>query len=409
MQLPASALAASKITLKSGAAAPSTIYALHSYPLKVAGTSVKWVSSNKNIATIGQATGKLKPVAPGQVKITAKSINSGKAVATKTFKVLLRATDVSVSPSELTLSVGETATLAATLTPGNSTDVVRFYSDDKDIATVGLSSGKVTGKKVGETTITVYAKATKATANSSKYNKVAKVKVTVTEAKPVPTPTPNLTGVFGGLRASVSTTAATILNEGESFSVDITPVDKAGNPMSMGDMTVNPRLVVGGNATLNTGSFNVNETLSGGGASIRVIPTSTGYRIDVTGGSERCVYIVVLSVPPSHRAAQRQHRLRARGFPDDGQTHPQANAYADRGGRLRQRPFHPDQRGRRGAASVRPDPRRLHLYGVDFRHGGRHGPRSARHYARLRRDGHRPMDANRHARTGLYPLYGFWL
>lgn len=56
MQLPASALAASKITLKSGAAAPSTIYALHSYPLKVAGTSVKWVSSNKNIATIGQAT-----------------------------------------------------------------------------------------------------------------------------------------------------------------------------------------------------------------------------------------------------------------------------------------------------------------------------------------------------------------
>lgn len=88
-----------------------------------------------------------------------------------------------------------------------------------------------------------------------------------------------------------------MLNEGESFSVDITPVDKAGNPMSMGDMTVNPRLVVGGNATLNTGSFNVNETLSGGGASIRVIPTSTGYRIDVTGGSERCVYIVVLAVP----------------------------------------------------------------------------------------------------------------
>ena len=65
MQLPASALAASKITLKSGAAAPSTIYALHSYPLKVAGTSVKWYSSNKNVASIGQTTGKLKPVAPG--------------------------------------------------------------------------------------------------------------------------------------------------------------------------------------------------------------------------------------------------------------------------------------------------------------------------------------------------------
>ena len=185
--------------------------------------------------------------------------------------------------------------------------MVRFYSDDKDIATVGLSSGKVTGKKVGETTITVYAKATKATANSSKYNKIAKVKVTVTEAKPVPTPTPNLTGVFGGLRASVSTTAATMLNEGESFSVDITPVDKAGNPMSMGDMTVNPRLVVGGDATLQQRSHSiVDETLSGGGASIRVIPTSTGYRIDVTGGSERCVYLVVFwpsPIPPNRATA----------------------------------------------------------------------------------------------------------
>ena len=34
MQLPASALAAHKITLKSGAAAPSTIYASHSYAHK---------------------------------------------------------------------------------------------------------------------------------------------------------------------------------------------------------------------------------------------------------------------------------------------------------------------------------------------------------------------------------------
>ena len=287
MQLPASALAASKIVLKSGAAAPSTVYASHSYTLKVDGQSVKWYTSNKAVATIGKTTGKLKPVAPGTVKITAKSKSSGKAIATKTFKVLLRATDISVSPSELTLAVGETAELAATLTPSNSTDAIRFATDDRNIATVSLRDGTVTGKKVGETTITVYAKATLATANSSKYNKVAKVKVTVTEAKPVPTPTPNLNGVFGGLRASVSTTAPTMLNDGESISVDITPVDKAGNPMSMGDMTVNPRLVVGGDATLQSGPFNLDETLSGGGASIRVSPTSTGYRIDVTGGSEK--------------------------------------------------------------------------------------------------------------------------
>ncbi len=58
---PVPALAASKITLKSGAAAPSTIYTGHSYSLKVAGTDVKFYSSNKAAATIGVTTGKLKP------------------------------------------------------------------------------------------------------------------------------------------------------------------------------------------------------------------------------------------------------------------------------------------------------------------------------------------------------------
>ena len=65
--------AASKITLKSGAAAPSTMYAGHSYSLKVAGTAVKFYSSNKKVATIGLTTGKLKAIVPGTVKITAKS------------------------------------------------------------------------------------------------------------------------------------------------------------------------------------------------------------------------------------------------------------------------------------------------------------------------------------------------
>lgn len=46
--LPATtAMAASKITLKSGAAVPSTVYAGHSYTLKVSGTAVKFYSSNK--------------------------------------------------------------------------------------------------------------------------------------------------------------------------------------------------------------------------------------------------------------------------------------------------------------------------------------------------------------------------
>lgn len=177
---PISVEAASKITLKSGAAAPASVYAGHSYTLKVAGTSVKFFSSNKAVATIGMSTGKFKPVAPGTVKVTAKSKKTGKTVATKSFTVLQRATAVASDPSELYLgAVGDTATLAATKTPATSTDVVKFFSADKTIATVGMTSGKVTAKAEGTTTVSVYAMATKATSKSSKYNKVATVNVYV--------------------------------------------------------------------------------------------------------------------------------------------------------------------------------------------------------------------------------------
>ena len=177
--VPFSVSAASKITLKSGAAAPASVYAGHSYTLKVAGKKVKFTSSNKKVATIGLTTGKMKAVAPGSVKITAKDAKSGKAVASKTFKVLQRAKSITADTELYLGKVGDTATIKAEKTPATSTDAVRFYSADKTIATVGATSGKVTAKKEGKTTIKVYSKATKATANSSKNNKVATVEVYV--------------------------------------------------------------------------------------------------------------------------------------------------------------------------------------------------------------------------------------
>lgn len=178
--LPETAAAASKIRLKSGATAPSTIYAGHSYTLDVKGANVKYYSSNKKIATIGLTTGKLKPTEPGSVKITAKSKKTGKIVAFKTFKVLKRSTSVSVSPKTVYLGkVGDTAQLKPTLKPANSTDVFSYVSSDKTIATIGLTSGKMTAKGIGKTTIQVYAKATKATSSSNKYNKKTTVNVYV--------------------------------------------------------------------------------------------------------------------------------------------------------------------------------------------------------------------------------------
>ena len=169
--------ASSKITLKSGEAAPSIIYAGHSYSLKVPGANVKFYTTDKKVATIGVTTGKLKPTAPGAVTIKAKSKKTGKEVARKTFTVRQRCT--SVKASDIYLNPGNSAYVKAKLTPSTSTDEIRFYSNDKEIVTIGATSGKARAYKKGETTVSVIAKASKSTSNSSKANKATNINVYV--------------------------------------------------------------------------------------------------------------------------------------------------------------------------------------------------------------------------------------
>lgn len=169
--------ASSKITLKSGEAAPSIIYAGHSYSLKVPGANVKFYTTDKNVATIGLTTGKLKPTAPGAVTIKAKSKKTGKEVARKTFTVRQRCT--SVKASDIYLNPGDYIYVKAKLTPSTSTDVIRFYSNDKEIVTIGATSGKARAYKKGETTVSVIAKASKSTSNSNKANKATNINVYV--------------------------------------------------------------------------------------------------------------------------------------------------------------------------------------------------------------------------------------
>jgi uncharacterized protein YjdB len=81
----------------------------------------------------------------------------------------VKPTKVTLSKASLTLNVGKTHTLKATVSPGNATNKnVTWTSSNKKVATVS-SSGKVKGIKKGTATITVK------TANG----KTAKCKVTV--------------------------------------------------------------------------------------------------------------------------------------------------------------------------------------------------------------------------------------
>ena len=65
------------------------------------------------------------------------------------------------------------------LTPSNSTDIIRYVSDNKDIATVNMKTGVVTAVGEGTATITIYSKRTAASSADDEGTLNATVRVTV--------------------------------------------------------------------------------------------------------------------------------------------------------------------------------------------------------------------------------------
>ena len=112
--------------------------------------TVTWSSSDASVATV-DASGKVKGIKEGTATITAKA---GAQSATCTVTVEPVPVDsVTLSKTELTLKVGETATLTATVNPSNATHkTVTWYSSDTEVATVD-ANGKVTAVQPGLTSI----------------------------------------------------------------------------------------------------------------------------------------------------------------------------------------------------------------------------------------------------------------
>ena len=117
-------------------------------PAELADKSVKWKSSNKNVATVTSA-GKVKAVSAGTATITCTSVSTG---AKATCKVTVGY--VELDKTEAILQKGKTMTLKATVYPTTLTDkTVTWESSNTKIATV-TSAGKVKGVKAGTATIT---------------------------------------------------------------------------------------------------------------------------------------------------------------------------------------------------------------------------------------------------------------
>lgn len=129
------------------------------------------LSFSKDKADVDKAT--VKNLQDKNINVTADTPATVK-VAPKTIAV----TGVSLDKTALTLTEGESATLAATVAPADAANkAVTWSTSDKNIATV--ADGKVTAVKPGKATITV---------KTADGNKTATCAVTV-EAKPEIKPT----------------------------------------------------------------------------------------------------------------------------------------------------------------------------------------------------------------------------
>ena len=131
--------------------------------------TLKWSSSNTKIAKVSSA-GVVTAVEKGTATITVKT-TSGKTATCK-VTVKIPSTKVALSKTSISIYKGKTYTLKGTLTPGNSTDTLKWSSSNTKAASVS-GSGVVKGISAGTATITV----------KTSSGKTAVCKVTVKEIK----------------------------------------------------------------------------------------------------------------------------------------------------------------------------------------------------------------------------------
>jgi len=111
------------------------------------GGTVTWTSDKTSVATVKDST--VTGVAAGTATLTA---TVGSSTKTLTITVTSDKAAVTLSATKLTLLVGKTSTLTATVTDLTA-KTVTWASSDSSVATVS-SSGKVTAVKAGTATIT---------------------------------------------------------------------------------------------------------------------------------------------------------------------------------------------------------------------------------------------------------------
>ena len=157
------ALNMQEVTLKIG---ETTTLEASITPDNATNKNVTWSSEDSDIASVDK-DGEVTAKGEGKTTITVTTADGQKTATCEVTVIEEQDPDPEPDPEEIavegislniqniTLKIGETTTLEASITPDNATNKnVIWSSEDIDIASVD-EDGKVTAKEVGKTTITV--------------------------------------------------------------------------------------------------------------------------------------------------------------------------------------------------------------------------------------------------------------
>lgn len=126
-------------------------------PDGVTETGLTWTSSDNTKATVS-SSGVVTGVAEGTVTITATSTAEGCSNVKKSVQVTVNpvaVTAISVDPESVTMEVGGSETVTASITPQSVSQAVTAESANTDIATVTVNGSEVIISSVAEGTTTV--------------------------------------------------------------------------------------------------------------------------------------------------------------------------------------------------------------------------------------------------------------
>ncbi len=155
--------------------------------------TITWSSDNTGVLQVNQE-GVVTAVGPGTANVT---VSANEFSASCQITVIIPVTGVVISTGALSLNKGQSAQLAASVVPANTTEVpyINWASDNTAVATVD-GNGVVTAIGPGYATITAYHEAAAAACGVSVFSPMTGIQFTQTDISIIETYTAQLSVIY---------------------------------------------------------------------------------------------------------------------------------------------------------------------------------------------------------------------